>query len=226
MIDNSLGGMTRPAFMGGRNTPQGQKENRHLVEARKLLTWPGIRQMLSEFKIDMDIMNAQYTPTEKWLTDISEVFVDELDGGDPVQFFDADQANSGQQVPVGTIFITTSKIQEYTSLFFASYHCLYPILDEDQFRNETVGRAFEKKFSRYDHSTTLLLLVMGLGDVAREAIRGKPIIDETTKQQTGVRGGDKIHPPGISFIMEARTRIGHGITRMDRTVLHCHILFS
>ena len=133
MVGSSMDDMTPQAIMGGRN----QRESRQCIEARKILTWPSIRQMLTEFNIDLDIMNAQYMPAEKWLTIISQDFADDLAGEKQISFINTKNPGPAQENS-SAIFITFPIIQEYTSLYFASYHYLYPILDEDQDRKSVV----------------------------------------------------------------------------------------
>lgn len=207
------------------NTPRNLRDtsNYGYVEIRKLLTWPTIRQMLAEFDTDLEILNSQWEPVTKWLNQIADDFADELSSGAPVRFtnrFGSHHWDSNMKV------VTPATIEEYISLFFTSYHCMYPILDEDYFRQVTIPSAADKGFDSSDPQTTLILLVMALGEVAREGVAGQPIKDNATDQHTGVRGGDKCHPPGLAFLQEATKMIGQFMTRLDVTVLHCLILFA
>ena len=153
---------------------------------------------------------------------ISDGFIDALPRGEHVAFW----SPSKPEWNTGVKVITMGMIQEYTNYFFLSYHCLYPILDEDYFRSHTILTAANGGFDRGDQQTTLILLVMALGEVAKEGVSGKPLRDEHTGMQTGVRGGDRRNPPGLSFVNEAQQRIGTAMTSNDTTVLHCYILFS
>lgn len=199
-----------------------RRQNEYQVELRKVLTWPAIRQMLNEYYIGPDILNSQWEPVEKWLTRISDGFIDALPRGEPIVFWSPSQPDWN----TGIMVISMGMIQEYTNYFFLSYHCLYPILDEDYFRSHTILTAANGGFDRGDQQTTLILLVMALGEVAKEGVSGKPMRDEHTGMRTGVRGGDRLNPPGLSFIYEAQQRIGTAMTSNDTTVLHCYILFS
>ena len=217
-------GMATSVSASGVNDPQNPqlKQNEYQVELKKLLTWPAIRQMLNEYCIGPDILNSQWEPVEKWLMGISKGFIDVLPRGEPIAFWSPGQPDWNTGIKV----ITMGMIQGYTSYFFLSYHCLYPILDEDYFRSHTILTAANGGFDRGDQQTTLILLVMALGEVAKEGVSGKPMWDEHTGMQTGVRGGDRRNPPGLSFVYEAQQRIGTAMTLNDTTVLHCYILFS
>lgn len=221
-MGNSTSGLTPLTLPSGGSTPQSQQENRYHISARKLLTWPAIRQMLSEYNVEPQIMNDQWQPVEKWLKDISAGFTDDLSSGKPVRFVTGSQSYWDSD----WIVVTLTMVDNYTSLFFSSFHTIYPILDEDYLRTHTIPIAIHGKFNQFDQNTTLILLVMALGEVAQQSVTGGPLMDHSTNRPTGVRGGSKAHPPGLSFVMEARSRIGQGMTHMDITVLHCYILFS
>lgn len=217
-------GMATSVPASGDNTPQKpqRRQNEYQVELRKVLTWPAIRQMLNEYYIGPEILDSQGEPVEKWLTGISDGFIDALPRGEPIAFWSPSQPNWNTGIKV----ISMGMIQEYTNHFFLSYHCLYPILDEDFFRSHTILTAANGDFDRGDQQTTLILLVMALGEVAKEGVSGTPMRDEHTSMQTGVRGGDRRNPPGLAFVYEAQQRIGTAMTSNDTTVLHCYILLS
>lgn len=178
--------------------------------------------MLSVYNVEPEIMNDQWMPVEKWLKEISAGYTDDLTCAKAVRFATGTQSYWDSE----WIVVTSTMVHNYTTLFFSSYHTLYPILDEDYLRNHTIPFAAQGKFSQFDQNTTLILLVMALGEVAQQSVTGEPLVDPSTNQPTGVRGGTKGQPPGLNFIMEARSRIGQGMTKMDITVLHCYILFS
>lgn len=209
------------------NTAQGltSQQPQGDIEPRRVLTWPVIRKLLEEEGVPEDLIMSQFGRAESWLTRISAEFSKELPQPQPVRFFNHSHSGIGNWES-GTMVLTNAIIEEYMHYYFSSFHFLYPILDQDYFIEVTASQASRNKFDESDSQTTLLLLVMALGFVAKTGITGEKVTDNETGFKTGIRGGDAQNPPGFALVHEAKRRIGLSLSRHDCTTLHCYVLLS
>lgn len=198
---------------------------RNQVEARKLLSWPAIRNVLQNDLAQIPAWDAESDGGERWLLNISKACESPLPTEEPMEFvFDA--GNAPHSWDPNTLVLTADIIEDLCQTYFRSFHSLFPILDAHHFYAVTLPQAYAASFHQFDGCSTLVLLVLALGAVAQEGVSGEPIVDESTGRSTGIRGGTAQRPPGLVFLNEARRRTGIMISAYDLTTLQCFILFS
>jgi len=197
----------------------------HKIEARKLLAWPAVRTLLQGDLLQIPAWDFEDDGGEKWLTRISN----ECESSLPTdEFLDFHSVSSSPSQPwkSGPIHLTKDVIEDLCEAFFRSFHAMYPILDRRYFYADTLPEAYSSSFDQDDGCSTLVLLVLALGAVARDGVTGKPILEESTGRSTGVRGGSPQRPPGLAFWNEACRRLGGMILQYDLNMLQSFILLS
>jgi hypothetical protein len=198
---------------------------RNQIEARKLLSWPAVRNILENDLTQIPAWDGESDGGERWLWKVSRAYESPLPADEPMNFIFVN-GNTAPSWQPNTVVLTTNIVQDLCQTYFSSFHCLFPILDTHNFYAVTLPQAYATTFNQYDGCSTLVLLVLALGSVAQEGVSGSPIVDETTGRDTGVRGGTPQRPPGLVFFNEARRRVGIAISAYDVTMLQCLILFS
>lgn len=197
----------------------------HLIEARKVIAWPAVNSLLQNELAQIPNWQGENGEGEKWLTRITKDFEGPLPMGEPL---DLTFLNGGtpRVWDSQTVCLTKSMTEVLCQAYFNSFHATYPILDRNHFYSVTLPQAFGSSFEQYDRSSTIVLLVLALGSVAREGASGNLILQESTGRKTGVRGGTLHRAPGLEFLTEAKKRIGFVLSEYDVITLQCFILFS
>jgi hypothetical protein len=198
---------------------------RNQIEARKLLSWPAVRNILRNELAQIPTWDGEHDGGEKWLLKISRACESPLQTDESMTFVFG-TGNAPQSWEPNTVVLTTNIIEDLCQTYFRSFHYIFPILDARHFYTVTLPQAYAASFHQYDGCSTLVLLVLALGAVAQEAVSGDPIVEEATGRSTGIRGGTPDRTPGLIFLNEARRRIGIMITAYDLIVLQCFILLS
>jgi len=162
---------------------------------------------------------------EKWLVQVT----DDFGYGEPCSKRVDFHYNNGQAAYNNeecAFNISDQTIADLCSAYFASFHCTYPVLDPHLVYNQLIPRVCNHSFDENDEGSALVLLILGLGSVAKEAVQGPLIIEPRNGRPTGVRGGTRQVPPGALFLDEARRRMGITLTRFNITTLQSYILLA
>lgn len=188
-----------------------------------ILAWPAVQAILERDGIKPSQWNPQSQGTENWLTSISTEFP-KLAVDRPVDILYSDL---GVLVLRGSpsIHLNKSYIESLCTAYFQSFHCVYPMLDPDQFYHDLLPKVCDQSFSEECEESALVLMVLAIGSVAQEGAAGSPVVDEAGRE-TGVRGGTLVRPPGHLFLTEAKRRMGLGFTYWNLNNLQCTILFA
>ncbi len=198
---------------------------RNKIEGRKILAWPAVRTLLQGDLLQLPTWDGENDGGEKWLTRISNECESSLPAD---EFLDFNIVSSSPSQPwdSGPIRLTKDVIEDLCEAFFRSFHAMYPILDRRYFYSDTLPEAYSSSFDQNDGCSTLVLLVLALGAVAREGVFGNSILEESTGRSTGINGGSPQRPPGLAFWNEASRRLGGIMSQYDLKLLQSFILLS
>lgn len=97
--------------------------------------------------------------------------------------------------------------------YFDTFNLIYPFMDRQTFLSETMIKVSSEGFNG-DTDSVIALLVLALGELAAEGIRGMPL-GSYNGRNSGLRGGTLERPPGLALFNEARKRIGFVLTECD-----------
>lgn len=191
-------------------------------EIDNILLWPAAQALLSLDGVEPSQWNNQTRGADGWLESISsEVPNLAVDRAADILY-----SEFGVLILNGrSISLNKAYVDNLCAAYFGSFHYVYPMLNLDQFYDETLPRVCSQSFSEDSKESSLVLLVLALGSVAQAGATGNPILDETGKE-TGLRGGTIVRPPGHMFLTEAKRRIGLALTSWDLSNLQCAILFA
>lgn len=107
--------------------------------------------------------------------------------------------------------------------FFSTFHCSHPALDPIEFEEESLGHIGRHGFCYGCVDSVLVLLVLALGEVALIGSTGNRW---TGCRNSGIRGGTKERPPGLSIFNEARKRIGFVATQTSLKNVQISVLMT
>lgn len=192
---------------------------------QKLMAWPEVRRLLQADFSDLKQWNALDLNAEQWLVHISEQFDDGLPIDQPINLTLTDEENmEGIEVGQNGEYLTRNYIEVLCTIYFQSFHAIYPILDTHTFLTITLPRVCNNDFDETDEGSTLVLLVLALGSLAYEGSTGDSVINELGHVALGVRGGTASRPPGLKFLNEARRRMGLVLAKWNLANLQSLIL--
>ncbi|KAL8360482.1 hypothetical protein RB601_007217 [Gaeumannomyces tritici] len=107
--------------------------------------------------------------------------------------------------------LTSGSMEDLTSAYFNTFYMCYPILDQQHFTTQVLGSVARDGFTDSIQST-LVFLVLALGEIAILGFHGPPVSASGSPQPSGVKGGTPRHPPGLALFNEARRRMGFNLT--------------
>lgn len=193
-----------------------------LAEVQRVLSWPAVERLLECELGELQFWeNASLSP-EAWLIQNAEDYGHPLVLEERVDILT--ETSPSQRHTPRTMLLDTRNIHELCGAFFASFHYLYPILDQSYFEDTLLPQVIESSFSEADETSALVLLVLALGSVAQQGSVGPPVIEETNGNCTGIKGGSVDSPPGLVFLYEALRRMGIHLSICSLTMLQCYIL--
>lgn len=226
-IDALIAGRQRSTYsqsLSTRSFPSFDLPNPSGSEVQRILTWPAVERLLRSDLDEIHHWEHNYSSTEEWLARITEDFDRPLIVDGRVDIVTENSAPYFQESSSQTLPLSNDDIEELTSAFFSSFHCIYPILDREHFYNTILPQAKLRRFEETDESSPLVLLVLALGSVAQQGTVGEPIFEESSGRRTGVKGGDVQSPPGLKLLHEALRRMGMLLSRCSLALLQCHLL--
>jgi len=112
--------------------------------------------------------------------------------------------------PITISNLTWEVTQRLSKAYFDSFNLVCPILNRHSFISETIPAVFNSNFSQ-SATSTVVLLVLALGEVAIEGADGPPV-HVYNGRTSGIKGGTKDRPPGLELFNEARRRMGFHLT--------------
>ena len=193
----------------------------NIGEVQRVLSWPAVEQLLQCELDELHLWDASLSP-EVWLAKIADDFGHPLVLEGRIDIV-CENTSSHSEMP-RAVFLDKRSIQELCGAFFASFHCLYPILDQSYFEHTLLPQIIETSFSESDEASALVLLVLALGSVAQQGSVGLPVIETTDGRPMGVKGGSVDCPPGLVFLYEALRRMGVHLSACSLTMLQSYIL--
>jgi hypothetical protein len=107
--------------------------------------------------------------------------------------------------------LSHEEIQQLSNDYFNTFNYMYPFMDRERFFTNTMPKAIGD-LRQVEGETTITLLVLALGKLAREGATGMPIT-QTDQSASGIRGGTADLPPGFSLFDKARQRTGFVATQ-------------
>lgn len=192
-------------------------------ETDNILTWPAVQTILERDLGKQTQWDGSSQRAEKWLTAISAEFPKlAVDRTADILYSEIGVLVLGVS---RSVYLNKPYVESLCAVYFQSFHCIYPILNKDQFYRDLLPRVCDRSFSEECEESALALLVLALGSVAQEGVTGSPIFDEVGRE-TGVRGGTLARPPGLIFMNEAKRRMGLALTSWNLNNLQCSILFA
>jgi hypothetical protein len=96
---------------------------------------------------------------------------------------------------------------KYSDYYFNTFNVIYPLLNRQEFMEETLPAVFRAGFAENAPPSSLALSVFALGRLAQEGTWGEPI-NVGNGRPSGIRGGNKDIPPALELFNEARRRLG------------------
>jgi hypothetical protein len=196
---------------------------RQNTEVHKLLGWPAVQTVLSRDGADLSEWDGHNQGTENWLMDISMDFA-ALPVDWPTDIFYTETGDLNLEIG-RSITLNKEYVESVCAVYFQSFHCIYPVLDQYYFYTELLPQVCRQSFSETYEGSALVLMVLALGSVAQEGATGSSLVDEAGSE-TGIRGGTVLRPPGLVFLNEARRRLGFALTAWTLNSLQCCILFA
>ncbi|KAK4979485.1 hypothetical protein LTR28_004386 [Elasticomyces elasticus] len=185
------------------------KPYRHLTAAHKVLLWPTIYVHLLNSGIaaatDLQYVLQEGTP---WFINLEMAkYPQSLPYDVCLPCYALRDNQPGQAARVAFPSLSSEYMQQYSEVYFDTFNVIYPILNRDNFRNETIPAIQRHGYGDGDPASIIALLVFALGKVGMEGIYGDPI-SFNNNCASGIRGGSYERPPGLEIFNEARRRIG------------------
>jgi len=192
------------------------------TEIQRILTWPEVRRLLSLDNSDLLYWEGINENPEQWLVRITRSFQQDVPIGGRMNL----QYTSGElteKAPTSTT-LTKNYVETLCSIYFQTFHAIYPIVDSQSFTKTILPRVCNHSFQEDDEGSALVLVILALGTLAYEGYSGNPIVDETEQYTTGIRGGSASRPPGLDLLNEGRRRMGFILTNWNLTSLQYMVL--
>ncbi|KAK4983050.1 hypothetical protein LTR50_007450 [Elasticomyces elasticus] len=185
------------------------KSYRHLTAAHKVLLWPTIYVHLLNSGIaaatDLQYVLQEGTP---WFINLEMAkYPQSLPYDVCLPCYALGNNQPGQAARVAFPSLSSEYMQQYSDVYFNTFNVIYPILNRDNFQNETIPAIQRHGYGDGDPASVIALLVFALGKVAIEGTYGNPI-SFNNNCASGIRGGSLERPPGLEIFNEARRRIG------------------
>lgn len=195
-----------------------QQSYQHLTVPHKVVLWPSIYLHLinSGIKAATDLQHVLQEGTPWFVKQEMTKHPDTLPCDPALPHFrlnnQADPSDTSGQSAFPTLSI--QQVREYSDAYFNTFNMLCPILDQEVFMDEVVGRLLRDGYGDGDAGGVLALMVFALGKVAIEGVFGSPI-GVTEGVPSGFRGGSVHKPPGLNIFNEARRRLGFVVTSIS-----------
>ncbi len=188
-----------------------QKTYQHLTVPHKIILWPAIYLLLinSGIKATSDLQYVLQEGTPWFIRQEMRKHPQPLPHDISLPYFALNSTlrEQGYSSSVAFPSLTIQKIREQCDAYFNTFNILFPLLNREEFMNDTVAPLLRDGYSDGDVKAVLALLVFALGQVAVEGVFDPPVtlIDG---QPSGFRGGSVDRPPGLAIFNEARRRLG------------------
>ncbi|KAF9870048.1 hypothetical protein CkaCkLH20_12528 [Colletotrichum karsti] len=163
-------------------TPRDDQQQ-YVSAVHKMMRWDAVRKMLVEAGI-----SAQEADFLK--PNFPSLILEQQGRTEPLPI--SSTIKLGQLKPVF--------VNNRSTTYFSTFHLLHPILDEQNFRNTTVSKAFNRGRLTDNVDATLVLLVLALADMGEATCTDPGLVQQHIQQHGG--------PPGLSYFNEARRRMG------------------
>lgn len=181
--------------------------------AYKMLSWPSVQPFLENVSLHINLASLQRDGSAilGLQTRPLSLPVDNLGIANPRQ-------EAGPHVPLpgpsevlqlSSLALSWEAMLRLSKAYFDTFNLLYPIMDRNLFQRvlqSVAGNGFDDGMN-----STLVCLVLALGEVAIASVQGEPLT--TYKGRPGgIRGGTLERPPGLVLFNEARKRLGFNLT--------------
>lgn len=222
-------GDAMPPWTGGHDGPQEPGPRppfaipyHHGSEGHMMSTWPALQSLLQMVVPQQDSVSDG---GERWLMKICQEFSSPLPTDGKLNIL-LDGQQDGQLSRVGSFDLTEVRLKYLCDVYFRSFHYLYPILDPQYFFSVTLPHVRQSNFDESEESTTVVLLVLALGEFAEQGVNGEAIISDLDGRRTGLKGGSIERPAGLVFLNAAKRGVGLTMTACTLDILHTYLLFA
>ncbi|KAK3355790.1 hypothetical protein B0H65DRAFT_58038 [Neurospora tetraspora] len=200
-----------------------QGHYQYVSAAHQMLAWPAIQGHLAAIQPKCPTRDLKSVATECPAIALGAHF--SMDYTIPISLQNGDNFNPAPvSAPISAFGLDWDIMQTLSMAYFDAINLLHPILDRHTFLTQTLPTLFK---NGVDHrlQSTIAFLVFALGEVALGNYRGAPI-NAHGGRPSGMRGGSKSHPPGITLFNEARKRLGFSVTETSLEMVQAYTLAS
>ena len=193
----------------------------YVSPSHQMLAWPAIQNHLSAIQQKCHTRDLKSVAIEGPAIALGAHF--SMDHTIPMSMSNGHNFNPAPvSAPIATFGLDWEIMQTLSKAYFDTINLLHPILDRHTFLTQTLPTLFK---NGVDHRlpSTIAFLVFALGEVALGNYRGAPI-NAHGGRPSGMRGGSKSHPPGITLFNEARKRLGFSVTETSLEMVQAYTL--
>jgi hypothetical protein len=218
-------GMTGKSYNNGSNAGShtslgflsADQPYRHASAAHKMLTWPAIKQLLSQ-SMGKNIGDTMGLERE------GSAFIVRLHKGSPNLPLDelvldqpfvgmhsqATRTTGGSCVAFPGLDYST--MLQLSTAYFDTFNGVYPFMDQQIFLQDTMARVWFEGFNG-DTDSVIALLVFALGQLAIDDQRGSS--GPSVNKRSSAIEGTSLVPSSLGLFNEARKRLGFVLTKCD-----------
>ncbi|EGO52276.1 hypothetical protein NEUTE1DRAFT_125788 [Neurospora tetrasperma FGSC 2508] len=193
----------------------------YVSAVHQMLAWPAIQGHLATVQPKCPTRNLKSVATDGPAMALGAHLP--MDHTIPISVQTGENYNLGPvSAPISAFGLDWDIMQTLSKAYFDTISLLHPILDRHTFLTQTLPTLFKNGI---DHrlQSTIAFLVFALGEVALGNYRGAPI-NAHGGRPSGMRGGSKSHPPGITLFNEARKRLGFSVAETSLEMVQAYTL--
>ncbi|KAK3498664.1 hypothetical protein B0T13DRAFT_272890 [Neurospora crassa] len=195
----------------------------YVSAVHQMLAWPAIQGHLATIQPKCPNRNLKSVATNGPAMALGAHIP--MDHTIPISVQNGEDYNLGPvSAPISAFGLDWDIMQTLSKAYFDTINLLHPILDRHTFLTQTLPTLFKNGIDHRPQST-IAFLVFALGEVALGNYRGAPI-NAHGGRPSGMRGGSKSHPPGITLFNEARKRLGFSVAETSLEMVQAYTLAS
>jgi len=184
---------------------------RPLTDGNKIFQWPVVQRVLTAAGETpaKGLMNVLKDGTAWFVRQEQRKHAYPLPEVKPLRTISLPLSQTTEDTPARLIFpeLTPNMMKEYAEIYFNTFNVIYPILDYNDFMQQTLPILRKEGFLNADIPSIMALAVFALGKLAFEGVYGEPIWNEGDSA-SGIRGGTAEKPPALDIFQEVRQRLG------------------
>ncbi|KAI1872601.1 hypothetical protein JX265_005481 [Neoarthrinium moseri] len=186
--------------------------------AYKMLSWPYVRQILESSALESSSINLTLLQKDG-ASILSGLQLQSIPIALGPQTSQSQKSkpppgSSLSALPDGThmtsLDLQWETMQSLSKAYFDSFNLLYPIVDRHFFQTQVLPPLATRGLGN-DINSTLICLILALGEVAIASVQGDPLMIHKGRPG-GIKGVSLETHPGVLFFNEARKRMGFNLT--------------